>query len=123
MNEETAVLTGSRKGQVWFGRLREWKSGTPVRVDFDWDWVLRREEQRRDILGFYHTHPPGVPGPSIRDVRTMQAWVSCLGKPLLCIVREGKGLSAHLFRTDEERGRLLPEVQQFERGVIVAIEG
>jgi proteasome lid subunit RPN8/RPN11 len=97
--------------------------GDPGSVAFDWSWVLAREEGRGDILGFFHTHPAGVTLPSQRDVRTLRAWVSCLGKPLLCLIASGDGLGGYLFAHDEDEGQPLEVVERFPRNVIVAMEG
>ena len=121
-NEESGVLVGSRRGDVWLGRLYKRRWGGPSSVDFDWAWVLEREEKRGDVIGFWHTHPPGFDGPSRRDIRTMQGWVSCLGKPLLCLIQEQNSLVAHFFQTDDNAGRPLAEVQRFERGIMVIVE-
>ena len=122
MDEESAVLVGYRRGGLWYGRLRQPKVGTPSSVDVDWDWVLEREERNGDVVGFYHTHPPGAPGPSARDVRTMRAWVSCFGKPLLCAIESGEVLSATVFCSDGDEGVPVREVQRFPRSVLVAAE-
>ena len=122
VNEESAILTGQRQGRIWYGRLRRWRAGQPASVDFDWAWVLEREERRGDILGFYHTHPAGLITPSSRDVRTMQAWVTCLGKPLLCVIESGPSLVAYIFETDEAEGRLLAETHRFTRNVVVGVD-
>lgn len=121
LNEESAILLGSRKGSVWLGRLSRRRQGGPSSVDFDWAWVLEREERRGDVIGFWHTHPSGSDGPSGRDIRTMQGWVSCLGKPLLCLIQGKKNPAAYIFQTDEDTGRRLAEVQRFERGIMVVI--
>jgi proteasome lid subunit RPN8/RPN11 len=80
-----------------------------VSVEFDWTKVIRREETFRDVLGFFHTHPQGLTRPSRRDVRTMQAWCDCLGKPLLCIIGEPGSadmqIHGYLFRNFRSRGR------------------
>jgi proteasome lid subunit RPN8/RPN11 len=97
--------------------------GDPASVQFDWAWVLDREERRGDILGFFHTHPPEGSQPSQRDVRTMRAWVSCLGKPLLCLISSEDTLNGYLFTDDEDRGQPVGEVELFPRKVIVAVAG
>ena len=122
VNEESAVLVGYRRGGLWYGRLRQPKVGTPSAVEVEWDWVLGREERYGDVVGFFHTHPPGAPAPSARDVRTMRAWVSCFGKPLLCAIESGGVLSAYVFCSDRDEGALVREVQCFPRRVIVAAE-
>ena len=123
MNEVSYVLVGQRRGRVWYGRLRQRQVGDPGSVAFDWSWVLAREEGRGDILGFFHTHPVGATLPSQRDVRTLRAWVSCLGKPLLCLIAGGDTLDGYLFVHDEDEGQPLDVVERFPRNVIVAVQG
>jgi hypothetical protein len=120
MNEIGYVVLGQRRGRLWHGRLWRRATGGPAAVEVDWAAVLEREERRGDVLGFYHTHPGGGAAPSERDVRTMRAWVSCLGKPLLCLIASGQLLRGTLFANDEDPGTPLAEVQRFPRGVIVA---
>jgi hypothetical protein len=116
------VLVGQRRGRIWYGRLRQRQIGQPASVEFDWDWVLDREERFGDVLGFYHTHLVGLDAPSDRDLRTMRAWVSCLGKPLLCLIEAGDRLAGYAFATDEDSGQPLVEVERFPRNAIVAVE-
>jgi proteasome lid subunit RPN8/RPN11 len=122
MNEVSYVLVGQRRGCIWYGRLHRRQVGGPASVEFDWSWVWEREERFGDILGFFHTHPASLAAPSARDVRTMRAWVTCLGRPLLCVIRSGDALAAYVFANDEDEGRVLGEVQCFPRNVIVAVE-
>jgi proteasome lid subunit RPN8/RPN11 len=121
-NEICYVLVGQHRGRIWYGRLRQRQTGQPASVEFDWDWVLDREERYGDIIGFYHSHPAGLAAPSHRDLRTMRAWVSCLGKPLLCLIQAGGTLAAYSFATDEDDGQPLVEVERFPRNAIVAVE-
>ena len=131
MNETCYVLLGLHRGGFWVGRLRQRQTGKVARVEFDWEWVLDREERRGDIAGFYHTHPAGLAVPSARDVRTMRAWVSCLGKPQLCVIQSGKmpalnrteGLAAYVFATDRDSGQAVARVARFARNMIVAVGG
>jgi proteasome lid subunit RPN8/RPN11 len=107
--ETSSYLTGTRRGMVWTCRMHFLSRGSPVSVEFDWTKVIRREETFRDVLGFFHTHPQGLTRPSRRDVRTMQAWCDCLGKPLLCIIGEPGSadmqIHGYLFRNFRSRGR------------------
>ena len=121
-NEESGVLVGSRKGGIWLGRLCKLRLGEAASVQFDWSWVLEREERRGDVIGFWHTHPFGMVGPSRRDVRTMDQWVDCLGKPLLCLIEVPGKIAAYLFERDEDAARSLAEAQRFERGRMVIVE-
>jgi hypothetical protein len=122
MNEVCAVLVGHCQRGIWHGRLRQRQTGGPASVEFDWDWVMAREERYGDVAGFFHTHPSGLATPSQRDVRTMRAWASCFGKPLLCLIESGDRLSAYLFATDEDEGYALAQVERFPRNAIVAVE-
>lgn len=121
-NEESGVLIGSRRGAIWLGRLCERRQGEASSVEFDWSWVLDREERRGDVIGFWHTHPFGLAGPSRRDHRTMRAWVDCLGKPLLCLIEVPGRIAAYLYGIDEGAGRPLAEAERFERARVVVVE-
>lgn len=121
-NEISYVLTGQRREEIWLGRCRRRRVGGSASVEFDWAWVLEREERRGDVIGFYHTHPPGLTAPSERDVRTMRAWASCLGKPLLCVIESKPALAAFLFETDESEGSPLTRVHRFPQSMIVVVE-
>jgi len=78
------------------GRLVKKTLGNAALVEFDWQWALRREEKRGDIIGFWHTHPDGTLEPSKRDLKTMQAWISCFGKPLFCVIQNASHETAYL---------------------------
>jgi proteasome lid subunit RPN8/RPN11 len=122
MDEICYVVIGHRRSGIWYGRLRQRQTGSPASVEFDWAWVMEREERFGDVAGFFHTHPPGLSTPSQRDLRTMRAWVSCFGKPLLCLVDSGDRLSAYFFATDEDVGQPVAQLERFPRNVIVAVE-
>ena len=117
--EHCWTLVGHRRGELWLARRVRKKFGQPASVEFDATWVLVREESHGDVVGFYHTHPAGVIEPSVRDDRTMHAWVSSFGRPLLCVI-EADGLArAFLYRDDETPGTALPQCVLFPRGWIV----
>lgn len=121
--EEAHILTGLRRGHVWLVRCRRRCDGAPASVEADWRWTLEREERFHDVIGFYHTHPPAAgTAPSRRDVRTMQAWCSALGKPLLCVIGCDGRLQGTLFADDEDSGRALPITEQFAGGMLVVVE-
>ena len=107
--ETASLLTGTRDGRLWKCRLRFMSSGGPSRVEFDWAFVIDREERFGDVLGFYHTHPFGPGTPSPLDIRTMRAWCDCLGKPILCVIGVRDSTSGrvrgYLFRSNRSRGR------------------
>ncbi len=118
-NEISYIITGKQQQNFWYGRLQQRQIGQPTSVEFDWLWVLEREERRGDILGFYHTHPNALIRPSQRDIKTMRAWVSCLGKPLLCLLKSDLSLMAYIFQSDEDKGQQSLEVERFPRNIII----
>jgi proteasome lid subunit RPN8/RPN11 len=125
------VLVGRRQGRVWFGRLVRHSQGSPTSVRFDAGWVLRREERRGDVVGFYHTHPPRSHQLSARDVRTMRAWCGCFGKPLLCVIasQDDDGVRHHGWRFQDDACDGVPvgvlevfRCHAVRNGVVVAVE-
>lgn len=115
MNERSWVLTGSHEIELglWqFVKRREvW--GTPISVEADWSWALAREESVGDVVGFLHTHPCGLgTTPSWRDTRTMRAWCTSFGKPLLCLIGEGSDLTGYVFTSGFDEGEQVKQVEQ-----------
>jgi proteasome lid subunit RPN8/RPN11 len=120
--ERCWTLVGQRRGRIWYARRVRATSGERTRVRFDGSWVLDREERRGDVLGFLHTHPDGPAAPSVRDVRTMRAWCTAFGKPLLCVIASPEGWRGYRFDDDESRGVELLLVEAFPRGVVIGVE-
>jgi hypothetical protein len=52
----------------------------------------------------------------------MHAWVSCFGKPLLCIIAGIDGMRGYRFDDDRAVGVELAIVQVFPRGLIVGVD-
>ena len=120
--ERCWILVGRRQGAFWHARRMRLARGQPASVAFDGRWALEREERQGDIVGFYHTHPAGPPRPSDRDLRTMRAWVSSFGKPLLCLIESDGKLAAYRFDDDRSRGTLLPDCERMPRNLVIAYD-
>jgi proteasome lid subunit RPN8/RPN11 len=120
--EQYWTLVGHKRGRIWYARRVHHRKGTATSVQFDGPGVLEREEGRGDVLGFVHTHPDGPPRPSRRDVRTMHAWCSAFGKPLLCVIASPDGLAGYQFTDDCSNGVVLESVELFPRGVLIGVE-
>jgi proteasome lid subunit RPN8/RPN11 len=120
--ERCWTLVGERQGRIWHARRVQPRTGDAASVEFDGPWALAREERRGDVVGFFHTHPAGLPRPSQRDQRTMRAWTSSFGKPLLCVIQSPAGLAAYRFDHDDAHGEPVLLVESFPRGVLVAVE-
>lgn len=104
--EESAVIIGTKGTKFCLGDLRQRQFGERSSVEFPWQWVLEREDNHGDIIGFYHTHPgSGLQSAhySARDNETMSQWVECLGKPLICAIESGPALRVWLFRKKSVR--------------------
>jgi proteasome lid subunit RPN8/RPN11 len=93
-------------------------------VRFDGAWALQREEKHHDIVGFMHSHPDGPAAPSQRDVRTMRAWCSAFGKPLVCLIASPEGIRGYRFDDDEAVGKPLSLVEMFvlRGGVVIGVD-
>ena len=112
-NEKCWVLVGQRQGPFCIGHKMQPTEGAPTRVEFDHDWVIRRDESSGDIIGFLHTHPSGSLEPSQRDVDTMQAWTSCLGKSLVCLIQCDAEIVGFTFVDDNCTGQPVAATQLF----------
>lgn len=120
--ERCWTLVGRLQGPFWYARRRRPARGKPTSVEFDADWVLSREEANGDVVGFYHTHPGGPPGPSERDLRTMRAWSGAFGKTLLCLIESRGALAAYRFDDDESKGVELTACELLPRGIVIAFD-
>lgn len=119
--EECWVLVGQRRVDIWLCRPLNRTEGKPETVEFDGGAALVREESSHDVIGFLHTHPDCEAKPSQRDRDTMQAWVSALGKPLLCLIEGTDGLRGFCFPDDESPGESIEQVERFEGEIIIAV--
>lgn len=122
--ERCWVLTGTQDGEsTWRFRRRCPSSGEAASVEANWEWALRREERYGDVVGFFHTHPNGDPQPSSRDIRTMSAWRSAFGKPLLCVIAAGKVAKGYVFADDDSQTGPVKDIIKGERGWYTARAG
>ncbi len=112
------VLTGAQDGaESWRFRRRQRSAGDAASVEAAWEWALAREERFGDVVGFFHTHPRGAGArPSARDIRTMKAWCSAFGKPLLCVIADGNNLNGYFFSRAGGRPQQVERVCKGERG-------
>ncbi len=112
------ILTGSQDGPfTWHFRRRRRSAGEAASVEAAWEWALEREERVGDVIGFFHTHPRGAGAlPSSRDIRTMRAWCSAFGKPLLCVIADGVSLNGYLFLRSDGRPEPVESITKRERG-------
>jgi proteasome lid subunit RPN8/RPN11 len=122
--EECWTLVGARRGPIWLARRIHYRTGAHASVAFDGPAVLQREETRGDVVGFFHTHPAGPLRPSARDVRTMRAWCSAFGKPLLCVIASPEGTAGYRFASEgsASRGIRLAALELFPRNVLIGVE-
>ena len=95
--EKCWVIIGFNLGLFWIGRLKYLNTGDPTRVTFPEEEVFCRDEDRADVIGFFHTHPNSMANPSAVDHGTMQAWVMALGKPLVCAIHGKNGIRSWFY--------------------------
>lgn len=102
MNEQCWVLLGGMQNDLWCGEKVQPFEGSPASVAFNPDYVTKRDDEHHDVVGFIHTHPTFTAHYSMRDDRTMRAWVLSLGKPLVCCIIGTDGLRAWWYLNDED---------------------
>ena len=121
--ERCWVLVGQQVGETtWRFRRRRLTAGEIASVETDWEWALKREDRYGDVIGFFHTHPYGADvQPSSRDVRTMRAWCTALGKPLLCVIASGKLLEGHVFKNENQQSVQAKSILK-EKGGLYTVE-
>jgi hypothetical protein len=118
-NEECWILVGSNLENKWRVRKLNKSDGNSFSVSFDWSWVIKHEEKTSEICGWYHTHPNMRALPSEVDNKTMAAWVSCLGKPLLCVIEGRDGIKPYLYEKDNEKPILLSFCKRYAYEIYV----
>lgn len=78
--EHYFTMVGTREGAVITAQTMHGHSqGNPGLVEFDWGEVWARHESHNDIVGWFHTHPPGAHGMSQTDRDTFHSWLVALG--------------------------------------------
>ena len=110
--EHCWILLGGEDRKLWWGHCHKMTKGQPCSVDFDANYVLKMEETKSNVIGFYHTHPGMLAVPSDRDHRTMRAWHNSFGKSLVCVIKGSDGLRAWWY-DDDESNPLECQVKQF----------
>jgi proteasome lid subunit RPN8/RPN11 len=112
------ILTGAQdEMSIWRFRRRQRSAGEVASVEAAWEWALRREERYGDVIGFFHTHPRGAGvQPSSRDIRTMRVWCRALGKPLLCVIAEGRILNGYMFFDADEQPEQVENINKEKQG-------
>lgn len=79
--EECWFIYGFRIKNWFFGIVKKHSAGSVAGVKFDW----RKIQDSKSLIGFFHTHPGShKPMYSDTDYRTMNAWVSCIWRDLVC---------------------------------------
>ena len=121
--EQCWILLGGVNELLWWGRMRRETIGDPASVSFNPHYILQREEKRGDVIGMFHTHPSFYASPSDRDHRTMRQWVSCLGKPLVCVIDGIDGLRAYWYMDDESDPIEASAVKELDNHIVGVTTG
>ena len=80
-------------------------------VEFDYKKIFDRQDKYKDVVGFYHTHPAGFYSMSSTDISTMEQWVKCLGKSLICLIECDGVMNSWLFSKGEDNEISVIEVK------------
>ena len=104
--EHYFTMVGKRDGDVVIASLIDCQTqGNPGLVEFDWEQVWKRHLEHRDVLGWFHTHPPKAHGMSATDRNTFQGWLTALGGPRYAVI-QCEGLT-HCWRLQLDGSKLV----------------
>lgn len=96
MNEVYVAIFGVwLTKKIFIGKGHFPAEGCPSSVEFDFNKVMERQQKRGDFIGFYHTHPNMSNWYSSTDYATMETWVDCFGKELLCLIEGNNGIATY----------------------------
>jgi proteasome lid subunit RPN8/RPN11 len=86
--EHYFTMVGKRDpdGAIYATLIDNQTQDNPVLVEFDWEAVWRRHLEHRDVLGWFHTHPPGCHTMSGTDKDTFTSWLVALGGPRYAVI-------------------------------------
>lgn len=87
-NEEFLAIYGWIYKGWFFGYGSNYSVGGPAQVEGDLHKIW---EQKRKLIGFWHTHPQWEAYPSWTDFQTMNALTCMFGKSLLCLISGTNG--------------------------------
>ena len=122
-HERCWTLVGTCESGVWHAAKRRRISGKLASVVVDWEWTLKREERRGDVIGFAHTHPSGTGMmPSERDIRTLRAWRIALGKPLLMLIEDGASIAGYVLHNDDGELKPVASITRDVQGALIIHE-
>ena len=99
--EKCWFIYGIKIKNFYIGFVLKHSNGVAAGVEFDWEKIYNSKY----IIGFFHTHPNGMLNYSDTDYRTMNAWVSCLWRNLICGIwnEERSKNICYLFKKDKTR--------------------
>lgn len=85
--EHYFTMIGRREdGAIYATLVDNQTQDNPGFVEFDWEAVWKRHLEHRDVLGWFHTHPPGCHAMSHIDKMTFLSWVTALGGPRYAVI-------------------------------------
>lgn len=80
-------------------------------VEFDYKAVYEREDRYSDVVGFYYTSSSEANNMSQTDIDTMEQWVKCLGKSLICLIETEAQINGWRFYKDDVGKILYHEIK------------
>jgi proteasome lid subunit RPN8/RPN11 len=88
VQEEYFTMVGSRQddGTIRCSVIDYESQGLAGTVSFDWSKCLERHRTHGDVIGWFHTHPPGAQNLSGQDVKSFRSWTVTLGGPRYAVI-------------------------------------
>jgi len=97
--EKCWFIYGIKIKKIYIGIIVKHSNGKRAGVKFNWKKIYNSKY----LIGFFHTHPGHNIRYSCTDRDTMNAWVFCLWRDLICgIWSEDKSINnCYLFKTNK----------------------
>jgi len=97
--EEYFTMVGHNEGGLYTASVIDHQTqNNPGMVQFDPETVLRRHLSHNDVIGWFHTHPPGVWDMSPMDIRCFTSWLLALTNPAAPVPRYAVILCSGILR-------------------------
>jgi len=85
--EHYFTLVGGRVGdEIVCTTIDGDSQGNPGQVEFAWRKCWDRYQSHGDVVGWFHTHPPGAHDMSNTDAATFQSWLVAIGGPRYAVI-------------------------------------
>ena len=86
--EHYFTMVGQRacRHEIVCDTIQHASQDNPSLVEFNWEECWNRHLNEGDVIGWFHTHPPGAHYMSATDMKTFHSWLVSLGGPRYAVI-------------------------------------